>query len=336
MYKPLKENKKQKEGDKTSSIVHSDQNYFPVSLFVLQPDIVHNFEVYLKQGERFVLYTKEKEEFSEDLKQRLYDNGIETVYVPYTQQDVFENHMLHNLGNILDNEEIPNQVRSQVFLDISSQEVEKIFQDSYLLFEENTLNDIYSIVESSLEFLANDDSLRNIGKLVSHDYMTYSHCVHVFVYTTAMMKRYQFDQQMIVDTGVGAMLHDVGKSLIPTKVLNKPGKLNEEEWALIKKHPVYGLRLCAGLDLSSQVLNCIVFHHERFNGQGYPSGLYGQYIPYPVRIMTCCDVYDALTSDRPYAKAEKPYQALAIMNEDMKGTFDEQILQDFIVMLGNM
>lgn len=338
MYKNIKDKNEPRrtKNDQNSSVSSRDSNYFSVSLFVLQPEIVHDFRVYLKQGDRYVLYTKEKETFSESLKERLYNNGIETVYIPYTQQENYENYMFKNLGKILDNDQIPNNVRSQILLDISSQEINKIFQDISLLSNDKAINDLYKIVDSSLNFLSYDDSLRNIGKLVSHDYMTYSHCLHVFVYTTAMMQRCQYDHQMIIDTGVGSMLHDIGKSLIPLKILNKPGKLNAEEWALIKNHPVYGLRLCAGLNFSSLVLNCILFHHERYDGNGYPSGIYGENIPYPVRILTCCDVYDALTSDRPYAKAEKPYQALAIMNEDMKGCFDSEVLKDFILMLGNM
>ena len=338
MYKNIKDKNEPRrtKNDQNSSVSSRDSNYFSVSLFVLQPEIVHDFRVYLKQGDRYVLYTKEKETFSESLKERLYNNGIETVYIPYTQQENYENYMFKNLGKILDNDQIPNNVRSQILLDISSQEINKIFQDISLLSNDKAINDLYKIVDSSLNFLSYDDSLRNIGKLVSHDYMTYSHCLHVFVYTTAMMQRCQYDHQMIIDAGVGSMLHDIGKSLIPLKILNKPGKLNAEEWALIKNHPVYGLRLCAGLNFSSLVLNCILFHHERYDGNGYPSGIYGENIPYPVRILTCCDVYDALTSDRPYAKAEKPYQAIAIMNEDMKGCFDSEVLKDFILMLGNM
>jgi HD-GYP domain-containing protein (c-di-GMP phosphodiesterase class II) len=243
--------------------------------------------------------------------------------------------MFDNLGDILDNSHIPNEVRSQVFLDMSKNEVDKIFQDNSLLLDAATLENLYHIVQSSVDFLSFDDSLRNIGKLVSHDYMTYSHCVHVFVYVTAMMQRLQFDLKMITDTGVGSLLHDIGKSLIPRSVLNKPEKLNAKEWDLIKCHPVYGLRLSAGMNLSSSVLNCIIFHHEHYDGTGYPSGLYGQNIPYPVRILTCCDVYDALISNRPYAKAEKPYQALAIMNHEMQGTFDPDVLKHFILMLGN-
>src|SRR6056297_1198099 len=185
MYKNIKDKNEPRrtKNDQNSSVSSRDSNYFSVSLFVLQPEIVHDFRVYLKQGDRYVLYTKEKETFSESLKERLYNNGIETVYIPYTQQENYENYMFKNLGKILDNDQIPNNVHSQILLDISSQEINKIFQDISLLSNDKAINDLYKIVDSSLNFLSYDDSLRNIGKLVSHDYMTYSHCLHVFVYT---------------------------------------------------------------------------------------------------------------------------------------------------------
>ncbi|MFW5931428.1 MAG: HD-GYP domain-containing protein, partial [Desulfosalsimonas sp.] len=143
-----------------------------------------------------------------------------------------------------------------------------------------------------------------------------------------------WDEQTLVDVGVGALLHDIGKTRIPVKVLNKPGALDEQEWKLVKLHPVHGMRMCTNVSLPQMSLNCIVFHHEKFDGSGYPTGMSGEEIPVPVRVLTCCDVYDAITSNRPYAKASTPFETLKIMADEMKGAFDERIFKSFIKVLG--
>jgi HD-GYP domain-containing protein (c-di-GMP phosphodiesterase class II) len=182
--------------------------------------------------------------------------------------------------------------------------------------------------------LSYQEAIKNISKLISHDYKTFSHCVHVFTYSMAIMNTYQgFTEQDRQNTGIGAMLHDLGKSLIPQSVLNKPGRLNAQEWDMMQKHPIYGIRLCSNISLSDLSLKCILFHHERYDGNGYPSGMQAESIPLPARILNCCDVYDAITSDRPYAPAESPFQALKTMKQNMQGSFDLDVLRRLITLL---
>ncbi|MFO7932141.1 MAG: HD domain-containing phosphohydrolase, partial [Desulfosalsimonas sp.] len=112
------------------------------------------------------------------------------------------------------------------------------------------------------------------------------------------------------------------------------GALDENEWKLIKLHPVHGVRMCTNISVPQTSLNCIVFHHEKFDGTGYPTGMSGSEIPVYVRALTCCDVYDAITSIRPYAPAKTAFEALKIMGEEMKGAFDPRIFKSFIKVLG--
>ncbi len=324
------------ESRRSGDALNNELNYFPVSPDTLNPNVLTDFQVYLKRGRRFVLYTKEREYFSEERKKRLVDNGVDTVYIPYDQQQAYEAYVFDNLEWILGDAGIPVDVRCRVFMDATSKQVRSIFENRLPNLDQDTVEDVRHVVESSLDFLSTPEAMKNIGRFVSHDYHSFSHSVQVFSYTMMLMKYLSGDpdSSSLVDVGVGALLHDIGKTHIPQKVLNKPGSLNESEWEQVKLHPVYGMRMCTNVSLAQASLNCIVFHHEKFDGTGYPSGMKGDEIPLPVRVITCCDVYDAITSKRPYADAKSPFEALKIMGGEMKESFDPDVFKAFIKVLG--
>ena len=314
----------------------SEHNYFPISPDTLNPSVLTDFRVYLKRGKHYVLYTKEREHFSERLKKRLMDNGIQTVYIPYDQQALYEEYVVENFEWILKDTSIPLNVRSKVFLDTTSKQVYSIFAKKLPSLDDTTLEGIQHVVGSSLSFLSTPGAMENIGQFISHDYETYTHSVHVFTYTMMLMQMLarDWEEEALIDVGVGALLHDIGKIQIAASILNKPGKLNPEEWEKVKLHPVHGMRMCTKVTMPQMSLNCILFHHEKFDGTGYPTGMKDEEIPLPVRIITCCDVYDAITSKRAYAEAEDPFSALKIMGGEMKGAFDFDVFKAFIEVLG--
>jgi len=125
-------------------------------------------------------------------------------------------------------------------------------------------------------------------------------------------------------------LHDIGKIGIPDAILHKPGPLNPEEWVVMRSHVEIGVRICAPLRNLRPVLPIIRHHHERWDGSGYPDGLAGEAIPFLARVFQVVDVYDALTSDRPYRKALSPEQALAVLqDETARGNWDPHLVQVF-------
>lgn len=128
----------------------------------------------------------------------------------------------------------------------------------------------------------------------------------------------------------GAILHDVGKIAIPDSVLLKPGPLTEEEWAIMKKHPVYAYEWLSGIPFLKKALEIPYAHHERWDGSGYPRGLKGLEIPLSARIFAVVDVYDALTSDRPYRKAWPKERALAYLQEQAGRQFDPVVMEAFL------
>lgn len=323
--------------DDPSGLFDGD-NFFPVSPDTLKPDTRTDFPIYLKRGGRYVLYTKAGKYFSRNLKDRLVQNGIDTVYIPLDQHSSYESYVMENLEEILNNPEISAEVRSKVFLDTTASRVKEIFHSQVPTVDDQMLGGVQNLVQSSLSFLLTPEAMENIGRFLSHDYQTFSHSVHVFTYTMMLMNYIsgQWEKQTLVDAGVGALLHDIGKINISASILNKPGKLDEKEWGQIKLHPEYGTHMCTNVRLPRTSLACIGLHHEKFDGSGYPAGMSGEEIPVFVRVVTCCDVYDAITSNRPYAPAKPPFEALRIMSKEMNGAFDPGILKSFIQVLGRM
>jgi putative nucleotidyltransferase with HDIG domain len=128
---------------------------------------------------------------------------------------------------------------------------------------------------------------------------------------------------------LGALLHDIGKIIVPTEVLNKAGELTEEEWAIMKRHPEAGLELVADIDFPGDVRAIIRNHHERWDGAGYPDGLAGEEIPFAARILCVADVYDALTTARSYRDCLSHARAAEEMRAQ-KGQFDPQLLATFL------
>jgi HD-GYP domain-containing protein (c-di-GMP phosphodiesterase class II) len=125
----------------------------------------------------------------------------------------------------------------------------------------------------------------------------------------------------------GALLHDIGKIGISDTILHKPGKLTEDEWRIMRIHPDIGARIVEGIPFLQDTLPVIRYHHERWNGSGYPVGLQGNDIPIQARIFAVADVFDALTSNRTYRKKSSPEEAIGYIKEQAGILFDPAIVE---------
>ncbi|WP_105317660.1 PAS domain S-box protein [Thermus tenuipuniceus] len=162
------------------------------------------------------------------------------------------------------------------------------------------------------------------------DQETAGHTERVTELTVRLSRALGVPEEDLDDIRRGAILHDVGKLGIPDAILLKPGPLTEEEWAIMKKHPVYAYEWLSGIPFLKKALEIPYCHHERWDGSGYPRGLKGLEIPLSARIFTVVDVYDALTSDRPYRKAWPREKALAYIEEQGGKQFDPAVVEAFL------
>jgi len=158
--------------------------------------------------------------------------------------------------------------------------------------------------------------VRDWGQSIeSADSYTFGHCERVANYALAVAEALGMEEGQRTTVRIGAYLHDVGKVRVPHEILNKPGPLSGEEFEIIKLHPLWGVELLAGVDFPWDIKPIIRWHHEKYDGTGYPDRLRGEEIPLAAQIICIVDVYDALTTTRSYRAALGPAAAAAQMNE---------------------
>ena len=140
-------------------------------------------------------------------------------------------------------------------------------------------------------------------------------------------------EQELTQVRRGALLHDIGKMGVPDTILLKPGPLTEEEWVIMRRHPTFAYEMLAPIRYLQPAINIPYCHHEKWDGTGYPRGLKGEQIPLAARLFAVVDVYDALTSDRPYRAAWTPEKAREYIRSESGKQFDPEVVDIFLNMI---
>ncbi|MFN4191178.1 MAG: HD-GYP domain-containing protein, partial [Pseudothermotoga sp.] len=168
------------------------------------------------------------------------------------------------------------------------------------------------------------------------DKETEGHSERVTELTLKMARKMGIKDEELIHIKRGALLHDIGKMGVPDNILLKPGKLTDEEWELMKKHPFYAYQMLSRIEYLRPAVEIPYCHHERWDGTGYPRGLKGKEIPLSARIFAIVDVYDALTSDRPYRKAWSKEEAIQYIKDEKGKQFDPKVVDIFLTMVQGM
>ena len=190
------------------------------------------------------------------------------------------------------------------------------------------------VEEISNSVLRNPGALISLARLKTADDYTFMHSVAVCALMIALARKLGLDEQQTRDAGMAGLLHDLGKAMIPIEILNKPGKLTDEEFDLVKTHPEEGHKLLlGGIGISEMTRDVCLHHHEKIDGSGYPKRLTGETMSLFAKMGAVCDVYDAVTSNRPYKAGWDPAESIKRMAE-WKGHFDPVVFQAFVKSLG--
>ena len=313
-------------------IVHdSSIKYEEAELAILKVDTISTFDIYIKRDNEYylVLYQNQKitQSFIENLKQSRYED----IYTPMEQSKNLIEYMEKSLN---DNKEFLREKKSAIIYTTATSIVDDLFKKEITV---ESLNKTKEVVHQILDnILKNDVTIESLIKVTSYDYYTYTHSVDVSVYSLGIGKELGLREYDLRSLGEAAILHDIGKSRIDPNIVNKNGKLTKEEFEIMKKHTTYGYEILKEKGIkNASILIGARSHHEKLNGDGYPSGLSQKRVPLFARIIAIADIFNALTTKRSYKEALSTFEAIKIMRNNMKDELDQHILKVFILMMSN-
>jgi HD-GYP domain-containing protein (c-di-GMP phosphodiesterase class II) len=243
-----------------------------------------------------------------------------------------ENLVPAELADAIGNLSLPPRQKSQAVYRHSSEMMRRLLEQPSAENLQESKKAIGSIADM---ILGDDHTSAQLLYITAHDFYTYTHSVNVGV-TALIFAKYLFagsDDHDLQELGAGFFLHDLGKVRVPNEIINKPGRLTEEEMRVMRTHPYQGYKILEQAGALTEECRVIVMqHHENNDGSGYPRRLKGDEIHLYGHICGIADVYDALTAERSYKQAMKPFDALRLMKEQMRHRFDEQLFQSFVRM----
>jgi HD-GYP domain-containing protein (c-di-GMP phosphodiesterase class II) len=303
--------------------------FLPVSISTLLPDNVIGVRLYIHDtsagGPR--LYRGADIAFERKDRDRLLDRGMRALYINVGDHARYQVYLRNHLPVILGDESIPVHDRFATLNTV----VRDVLAGSFRANDvDASLEGADKLAEHCVELMSRDDFVASeIIGLLNHDYQTFTHSANVAYYCLLLAQGLGIqDGGELKAIAVGGFIHDLGKLDIPDRILNKPGKLTDQEFDIIKEHPRTGfLKLCHREDVSFSQLMMVYQHHERVDGGGYPVGLTKDELHDWARLCTVADVYEALTSNRPYRSKLSSVEVLQIMQRDSGKKFDEEILQ---------
>jgi HD-GYP domain-containing protein (c-di-GMP phosphodiesterase class II) len=308
--------------------------YFPISPLILRPDFKVPFDIFLRHDDSYVLFNAHGRTLTKAKRKELALAGIVTIYVDKRSRKLYHGYIQANLIELLEDESISLAERAQAWTNAASALSKELFETNlpgpafkkrYVRFQE--------LIRSSTSFLKSPAPLKNLTRFIGKGYETYHHGISTMVYAVNLMLEYGFKDDDVLACGMGALLHDIGQVGMDESLLNTdPEAMGPAQLQAYAMHPLVGVRVCANFDLPAIAANCILFHHERIDGKGYPTQASGEEIPLPTRVVALCNRYDDLTRNRPYCRAIKPFDALKALTDD-KGLVEPDMLKRFIKLL---
>lgn len=283
-----------------------------INTSILTPGMVLAKPIYDAQGKLLIDRNIKLKKLYID---KLIQYKIETVYISWDKE---------NLSGV--SEMITEETKLQT-LKVIKETVNSISITKHIDLRklETVITDIIG------EFMSDKGILLNLTDIRSIDDYTFGHSVNVCILSLIMGIALNYDKESLKVLGVGALLHDIGKVQISSDILNKPGILTDMEYEEIKKHSFFGYGMVKNIEgIKKEIAWIIRDHHERYDGNGYPNGLWGQNIHVFSRIVAICDVYDALTSNRIYRSGIPPHQAIEYLIAMGNHQFDYNLVKIFL------
>ena len=317
-----------------SGATHRTEAFVALDAGRLRADEDIPFDVYVRNGANFLLFRRAHHPMTWEELKTFRSKGLSDFYVDAREKKKLARYFEQELAVRLKDPRLALDEKASFLMEAS-----RIIMDDLFAHPESpdTLMTVRHLVEQTVGFVSSGrQAFRSVIRLCSHDYYTYTHTLHVEVYSVAMGKQLNLSDSFLQKLGEGALLHDIGKALVPPEILTKPGPLTPAEWQVMKQHPQLGIDLLAAQGPLDEVTRwAIIGHHERIDGRGYPYGLHRDEVALPGRIVALADIYDALTTNRSYHAAARSFEALNVIKEHMLGGVDADLFRELVILLAN-
>ena len=305
-----------------------------VPFYTVLPNTKLDFALYEKSGEdEFRKILAADTIYTSHQRRKLEEKGTAELYVSIKEKAQYYQYMEAQLRSIATSGSIPLRDKAMSIYDGASKIIENIFEDPE---SREYAEKVRILAESTADVLmSNAGATRSLIEVGSFDYTTHTHSVDVAVFATGFGKHLGMNRDELARLGYSAMMHDVGKSRVPEKIINKKGRLSQDEFEEVQRHATYGYFILKALnETDTDVLGGVRYHHEKYDGSGYPERRRGEEIPLFAQIIGISDVYSALSTRRTYKDAHSPYEALTVMKNEMLNSFNKRLLLEFIRFMG--
>lgn len=307
--------------------------FLPIYLEALRIDTIVDFDLYIKIGHDLILYRASDRSFTEKTRATLLENNVDRLYVPVGAQERYQHYIESNITQILKDRCIPEPTKAGIVYDGTKLLIKDVLAKPTL--SENVRR-TRTMVESQVAYiLTGPHAFHNLRRVMSFDYYTYTHSVNVCTFSVAFAQHIGISEEVTLSNlGTGALLHDIGKTKISDRILNKRSRLSSMEMDIVRRHPEYGVEIMKETDMiSEESYFPIIQHHERDDGSGYPHGLHGSEMNIFGQIVAIADCFDAMTTRRVYQPAVDTSPALKVMFQQ-DGAFERRLLEGFAYLMG--
>lgn len=310
-----------------------DQKFIPIQLDSIRIDSVLNFDLYLNINRNLVLYRSADLPFTDRTRQKLMENSVEKIYITTESKQKYQLYIEKNLDKIIHDPTIPEIKKAGILYESSTGLVKEIL--SRPTYGENIKRSKHLVGNTIDYILKGQEAFHSLMKISSFDYYTYTHSVNVCTFSIALAQQMGFhDKEFLFELGVGALLHDVGKSKVSERILHKRAALNSIEFEIMKKHPKWGDNLMREAnEISEASMYPILQHHERGDRSGYPNEISLNEMHIFSKIVAIADSFDAMTTERVYQQARDTFPALKVMLS-VKGMYDDDAMKAFVELMG--
>lgn len=313
------------------TIDNSLDSYMLIDKRVLQLDCKLDFNLYSFNDESHMSVFLE----NNTVIDKAYKSSIlnmQEIYAKKTDRSKYDSFLEKNIQNIVYDNTLTLEEKTDIIYESTSNLTQSLYSNPNALKNAKRSENIVAPVLANI--LYNNATVSSYIKIIEYDYYTHTHSLNVSIYALCLGAFLNMDKNRLKLLGKSALLHDLGKSSINSKIVNKPGRLTPEEFETMKSHPSFGYVTALKIGLEDKdILDGIRHHHEKLNGLGYPDGLKGDEITEFARIIGVCDIFDALTTRRSYKEGMKSFDALILMKKEMNEHLDMSIVNSFIKML---